>query len=351
MTDKAKVRIIDLLTLIFCILLYVGFNLFIIAQGYNPLKSVILSFVGVLINYVITVFVHELGHVITARCRGLKTSFVNFGLFTVDFKKKKFYPFTFFGNHAGKSVFVPAKEIKASDLRIISESGIIFQAVTAALFLIAGVIVADVVYYCMFCIGQVSAIYVFMMNALSARRDGDAAIFDKKSDYAEVLAACYNTEYKINQGSIPTEPELIKRDNRPIALYLHYLFTAVNEGRSQAFKVLETIKNTDELTDDEYAALYPEIVYAACVSGKIESVKARAQNFFAVADDNEVNVLRAHAAFRIASGETQWGEALKKSYDKVLAAQPAFIKLAEQALSASEPGETHRCEDAEEKNN
>ncbi len=305
-----------------------------IAKGAEPVKCVLLTLSGVLTNYVLAIIIHESGHVIFAKSNGLKTEYANFGLFSIDFTSKKIKLFTFFGRAAGETKFSAEKTVTAKNIRNVAANGIVATAIFATLFIIVGILIDQVWYYCFFCIGQLPALYLIFINACDTDRLYDCAIASEKNNFADVLAETLNIERDINDGKIPEESELIMRDNQPISLYFNYLFTAMKGEKDTALKIFDDV-NLKDLTDDEYDLIFPEIVYAACVRGdkdKINNLKNTAENFFSRPTEN-IGAIRAHYSFRKFCGDEKWSKVLFSSYTKVLKSQPPFIRLAEENLT------------------
>lgn len=333
MKNKTKSALINLLPLVFCILMFMGGNAYMIYIGADPVKCLLLTVSGVLVNYVLAVFIHEAGHVIFAKSNGLKTEYVNFGLFSIDYATKKVKFFTFFGHVAGETKFSAEKEVTAKNIRNVAANGVIATAVFATLFIVGGMLINQAWYYCFFCIGQLPALYLLFVNTFNSDRLYDCAIASEQNNFADVLAETLNLQREINDGKIPEESELIMRDNQPISLYFHYLFTLIKGEKDIALKLFDNV-NLKDLTDGEYDLIFPEIVYAACVCGngdKISALKTAAENFFSLSPEN-IGALRAHYVFRKYCGDEEWSEILRSSYTKALESQPPFIRLAEESL-------------------
>lgn len=304
-----------------------------IFKGADPVKCILLTVSGVLVNYVLAVIVHESGHIIFAKSNGLKTEYVNLGLFSIDFATKKVKFFTFFGRAAGETKFSAEKKVTAKNIRNVASNGVIATAVFATLFIAVGMFINQAWYYCFFCIGQLPALYLLFVNTFNSDRLYDCAIASNENNFADVLAETLNLQREINEGEIPEESELIMCDNQPIALYFHYLFTLIKGKIDTALKIFNDV-NLKDLTDEEYDLIFPETVYAACVCGngdKINALKTAAENFFSRSPEN-IGALRAHYAFRKFCGDEKWSEILCSSYTKALESQPPFIRLAEENL-------------------
>lgn len=337
MSNKRKCSIIDLLPIILTIVLTVSVFVFAILM-YNPtpITAIILCVVGLVLNYIAGILIHELGHIVKAKKYKMQIIYVNLGILSADFITKTVKPFTFFKKDAGEARFLPTQPITEKQLKSVALNGLIFSLVFlligVALGVTLSIVTADPAAFCIFTAGQTTNFYILAVNALSEDKSADGNIAFSSSSFAAVLAAVSNTELDISKGLIPAEPELIKHDNQPIALYYHYLFTALSGGKDAAFGVLTDI-DLDSLTDQEYALIFPELLFKACKQKTVsEEYLSLAENFFAT-EPNGVSVLRAHIALRTYLGDEKWAETLKGSYRKLLAEEKPFVVSVENALN------------------
>lgn len=337
MKNKRKCSIIDLLPLILTILLTISVFVFaVLMYKPTPVIAIFLCVVGLILNYVAGILIHELGHIVNAKKYKMQTIYVNIGIMSIDFITKAVKPFTLFKKDAGEARFLPTEKVTEKQLKVIANGGLvsslIFLLIGTALGVALTVLTSEPAAFCIFTAGQAANFYILAVNALSNDKSADGNIAFSSSTYAAVLAEVSNAELDIAKGLIPSEPELIKRDNQPITLYYHYLFTAINSGKEAAFDVLTNI-DLDSLTDQEYALIFPELLFKACKQKTIsEEFIALAENFFAD-EPNGVSVLRAHIALRTYLGDEKWAEALKGSYAKLLAAEKPFVVSVEKALA------------------
>ena len=90
MQNKLKRLLIDLLPIIFwCIAIVLLVAFAYKSSGLKFWQVGLLTLAGLLINYFLSLFFHELGHLAFAKKNKTKTASINFGLFTVDKKQKK----------------------------------------------------------------------------------------------------------------------------------------------------------------------------------------------------------------------------------------------------------------------
>ena len=299
--------------------------------------TVLYCVVGIVLNYVCGVLVHEAGHIAAANRFGFKAVKVNLGIVTIDFENQKVVPFTFFGKNVGETHFLPTKEVCAKQIRTVAAYGILFSLLLLVIGVAAGVILSvatsSAVAFCLFTAGQTANFYIIAANTLSSDKTADGNIAFSDDVYVEIVAACAETERLIILGKTPEEPDVIKSDNQPIALYFHYLFVAKAENAGEAFKVFDNLPLPEELTDEEYALIFPEVVFRACSENNLsDETSVRAEEFFADAGADGIGALRAHYAFRKFKGDEKWADVLLASYEKRLGKEPPFIVSVENKL-------------------
>lgn len=338
MNKSTKVKIIDLLPVIFTILFgIVGFVFAVLLYENKWYFAILLCLAGVILNYVAGVLIHEAGHVIAAKKCRLKAMYLNLGIVTIDYVAQKVTPFTFFKKDAGEARFMTETDITEKQIKRVAAGGLtaslIFMVIGTAAGVIISLLTENATAFCLFTAGQAANFYIFAVNGLSSDKTSDGNIAFGNSDYPSVLATCSNIERAVSSGDIPSEPDVIKSNNQPIALYFHYLFTAISSGKDSALDLLDENMNLDELSDREYALLFPELIFKLCERNNLdEKYKSLAEDFFAAEPDG-VSVLRAHYTYREYIGDEKWSSLLKGSYNKLLENEKPFIVAAENALT------------------
>ena len=338
MNKSTKVKIIDLLPVIFTILFGIVACVFAVLLYENKWYfAILLCLAGIILNYVAGVLIHEAGHVIAAKKCRMKAMYLNLGIVTIDYVAQKVTPFTFFKKDAGEARFMTETDITEKQIKRVAAGGLtaslIFMVIGTAAGVIISLLTENATAFCLFTAGQAANFYIFAVNGLSSDKTSDGNIAFGNSDYPAVLAACSNIERAVLSGDIPSEPDVIKSNNQPIALYFHYLFTAISSGKDSALDLLDENMNLDELSDQEYALLLPELIFKLCERNSLdEKYKSLAEDFFAAEPDG-VSVLRAHYTYREYIGDEKWSSLLKGSYNKLLENEKPFIVAAENALT------------------
>lgn len=338
MKNKNKLSIINLLPAIMSGILFVvilAFTIFLF--NLRPFVAVVLSLVGLIINYVTGVAVHEAGHVAAAKKYKMRLVFVNLGIFSVDYVNGKIIPFTFFKKTAGETSFLPTEETDEKQIKSIAAHGLLYSLI----FFLAAIIISVVVSVltghaepiCLISAGQAANYYVLSLNALSTDKSSDGSIAFGNGKYARLLAYASNIERQVQKGETPVENDEFASDNEPIALYLHYLFTVHGGNAQTAANTLCRSINVERLSDAEFNLIYPELVFSLAKKGvEKDALYDYAEDFFATAPDT-VSVIRAHFSYRRVKGDEAWAKTIEKSYKARLDKEPPFIVETERILT------------------
>ena len=334
--NSKKTFFINLILVIVWLGLAVLFNLYAISfLKAKVWVAVICSLAGVAINYFIALFVHELGHLIFAKKNGFVVNYVNFGLFAIDFTKqsKKVKFFTFFGENAGESVFVPNREITKQKLQSTAFGGLLFSLIFVVLSVVFVLFITSPVAFCLVGVAIVPATYLLVVNCLAFDKTSDGYLIFSNDDYADVLVEAMHQERQIAKGIIPSCPSILENSVQPLARIYYYKHLIIREKFKRANELLIDLSaDILQFTDQEYELILPEIIYSECINGNLsEQNKNLAENFF-VAANNDVATVRAHREYRKLKGEENWAQTLDKSYQRLLRSSTKFVKEYEKRL-------------------
>lgn len=294
---------------------------------------IFLSVVFLMINYVLALFVHELGHLYFAKVAQMKIKFVNFGLLSIDFEKgKKIKYFTFFGENAGESVFVPENKPEAKNFKLLAGGGILNSFIYCLIVFLIGFLLNSPWSYAIFIAGGCGALHIFVANILPFDKTSDGAILFRNT-YLDCLVSCYQVVNDIECGKIPKKPQDIEGIAEPLCKYFDYLFNAYDGNIKVCEEIIKEIAaETDTFTEEEYICIFPEIIFYACAENRfIPSLKHLAEKYFCKCY-NTLPSLRAHYAYRRFLKDDKWAALLKESYLKKLETAKPFIKRLEENL-------------------
>lgn len=334
MKNRAKALIINLLigfTFLFAFVL--KFIFYYESQNetlQNLPLSIFLCLIGFIIGYILAVFVHELGHIVFAKKISLNVKTISFFIFNFDCQTKKLKINS--SKNAGESQFTIDKKIDVQSLANLALGGLVFSILYYLLLDVILIVVNSMflekgqVNYLIFAMQNV-AFYIFFVNVLPIDKDSDGSIaFFTKRQYNLCLAQSMNLQFEMQKGTLLTDltcPSVFENSNQPIAVYYKYLFMVANDNKENAFEyVYKKRLLLNECTDNEYIALFPQVVYSACKLNKdkyLNSIKEQATQFFENYDS--IDCVRSHYQFRLFYNETKWSEVLKNTYEQALKQQ------------------------------
>lgn len=301
------------------------------------LDAFIYSFTGLLVIYFLTVFIHEIGHILFAKFCGLKTAYVNFGLFAIDYtegKKVKF--FSRIALEGGESAFLPRKEFTRVKLKLTALGGLLFTLLFAVALNVPMFVSKNVFAFCFLTIGSCSAFYLFTVNILPLDKTSDGSILLTKRDYNDVIVAITNLQNKLDFEDIPAEDVIFKKSNEPLAVFYHFMYLTLQNRREEGVYCLTSLQSDFSLlTDQEYTLIFPELLYLACTKGKPDEEYLKRAEIFFIDEAQTPSVIRAHCAYRKFLGDKEWTKILYDSYKRAVASSPNFIKAFESQIDFS----------------
>lgn len=297
--------------------------------------AIICVVVAIVFYYFLALFLHELGHLIFAKKAGLKVNKVNFGFFTVFFEKdkKRVKFFTFFGEEAGESQFLPPRNLTKEKLCSVAFGGLLFSLIFALLSLIAILVIANGVAFCLIGASCVPATYILVINLLTFDKTSDGALIFSSGDYCDVLVAILEHDRQVALGIIPSCPVIFEKSKQPLAKIYYYKHLVLREKFERAKDVLiDLSKDFSHFTSEEFQLIFPEIVYFECLTKKIsESMQESCESYF-TGEINTVATIRAHSEYRRFKGENNWSETLSRTYERLLKSESKFQKEYEKKI-------------------
>lgn len=301
----------------------------------SALDIIMYSLAGFLVHYALSLLFHELGHLIFSAFCHMRPIYVNFGLFSVrTYPEKKVGFLTYFSREAGESSFVPKKKIKPKHVKILSLGGLIFSLIYALFCLCTLIYSPNPLLFCFMGIGSCSAFYLLTVNVLPFDKTSDGALILNKQGYCDVITAVSNHQMKVMQNVVPEEAVVFKKSSEPFAVYYHYCYLLMQNRKEEAYYLILTLENKlNDLTDDEYTLLFPEILFVSCIKNRMdEDLKNRAEVFF-TEEEAHPSAVRAHFIYRKTTGDKEWAKILLGSYKNLLTSCPNFILSVEKQFS------------------
>ena len=310
--------------LVACILTVYAYRQF----NFSNVDVIAYSLTGLLVNYLLTIAIHEIGHIICAKICKMKVARVNFGPIEIDYtQNKKVKCFSRISLEGGESNFIPTKPVTKGQLRFVAFGGLFFTLLFAVACNIPMMISVNKTAFCFLTIGSCAAFYLFTVNLLPFDKTSDGTILLTNREYIDVIVAVLNHQFAVQKNGIPEESVIFKRSKEPLAVYFHFVYLILQHRKEEAYRDLLALSHMFyTLTDEEYTAIFTEILYEACQHGVLDDeIKNRADIFF-TEENNTPSFLRAHCAYRKHQGEKEWACSIYKSYKKALSQSPAFIK-------------------------
>jgi hypothetical protein len=291
------------------------------------IKVVVFAVIGLTAHYQLSLIVHELGHTLLAKSCKMNVKRVNFGLFSVDCENKKIKLSSGNNGEAGEILFASESAVSEKQIKLIAFGGLLFSALYVAVCYLSLLFIDGLLPTCLMLIGGLSAVYLLFVNVLPIDKTSDGAILLSRKQYPAIISAIINHQTAVERGEIPSEQEIFKCSEQPLARYYHYLYLMLEGCVDEAQAIISKINDEiDELTDEEYNLIFPEIITSGCLNNALDDgLNARAEIFF----DEEINspaFLRAHYLYRRNQGESTWAEGLRESYLKTVESAPLFLK-------------------------
>lgn len=317
MKNRLKHLLIDLLPLV----LWLGAGVFLASQAIvkfelRPIRAILISFLGLVLNYYACLFFHELGHYVFARHNKMSVQKIKLGFMAIDVKNKKLKFASLDQTSAGGGEFSASGKISERQLKVVTFGGILFNAIYALAVFTVIILVKNPTVFCLFGIGGISACYLLTVNLLPFDKTSDGAIL-MGGEYPSAVVQTNNLFASIAANESLEKSEFITNSKQPLAVYCNFFITSLTSAE-EALKLVDGLKIEDLVTDQEYSLLFPEILFSCCVAGRIsDGLKTRAENYFSVSDFS-VSDLRAHYAYRVTMGEIEWAKSIKSSYDQML---------------------------------
>lgn len=273
--------------------------------------------VGVLVHYVVSVVIHELGHIVVAKfrnCEIVEWSILGFSNSKIT-KKFKFS----FRDYAGNVAFVSKNPLKAEgDLLAVSISGILASVIYLAICIILGLIIFNIYFIAFFVFGSYITVYMIVVNLFPITQTNDGAVFlglkRGKIEYratenlARILSYLYNGK---SPSQLPKALYLYKDGLNGEGVAYYQMLALMEQGEYvQAYEIAE-----------EYADVYPvqflpEKFYLAIMLGDNNFVDKNADRAISMINPASATYFRISAKYRYYTGEREWAHICEKSVIK-----------------------------------
>ncbi len=289
-------------------------SLALLVLAFLGYKFATFTLIGAIINYVLSVVFHEVGHIIVAKikkCQIIEWSVLGLGYSKIN-KKLKFSPKGFAGNLS----FVSAKPDKAkSDLLAVSVSGVLANLIYLIICLVLGLIIFNFYSFSLLLAGSFTTVYMLVINAFPIIESNDGAVYlglkRGKPEYratenlAKIISQLYNG---LSPAQIDNSLYLNKDGFNGEGVEYYFMLSLMErEDYAQAYDIAQ-----------EYSANYPEQflpekLYLALKLGHNSEVEEIADRALGYLNPTSATYFRICAVYRRFNGECEWADLCKKS--------------------------------------
>ena len=343
-------RLLSLIIAIISFALYLTYFIYVLVVKKGETLAVIgFSLLGLVVSYLITSIIHELGHVVFGLINKLKLCYLKiFGLRFYKNEKGKFsVGLSRDGDIFGETAFYPSTGDDVTlKIGLTAFGGPIFSFIQTVIQLIVALTcIGNTAVLCIFGISFVMPLYTFIINVIpfSFEYDGHLAFTMLSGGKKALIASAYITASSlISSGTSPEE-----LNGRCLTVYdenygfynvkiirLRYLSSLINDENT-AFTELDKISNVDKLPDGTYAEVLYELFFRALVLSNDDFIKTYREETLEYLDvDDSPTSFRVQVALCVYDGEYERAKLLVASGIKACSnyADKGMAKLEKQLL-------------------
>ena len=283
------------------------------------------ALIGVVAHYIISTVLHELGHIIVAKCRNCEI--VEWSILGLGYSKlTKKFTYSIKG-YAGNVSFISKNPDKAeSDLLAVSASGIVATLIYLVICIVLGLIIFNFYSFSLLLTASYITVYMLVINAIAITNDTDGAVFfglkRGKIEYratenlAKIISWLYNgkTPAEISNGLY------LYKDGLNGQAVEYYLMLAHLEKKEYAL----AFDIACEYSQDYPKQFLPEKLYLALLMKNNAVIEEIGETALELLNPNSVTYFRISALYRRYKGELDWADICEKSALKANKGQ--FIK-------------------------
>ena len=302
MKNAVLKRLINLIVTLLVIALYVVYFIYVISLKKSQVLQVVgFSVLGLVVSYLLTTLIHELGHILFGLICRLKLCYVKlFGLrFYKNENGKLKVTLSRDGNVFGETAFYStSNENSAVKIGLTAFGGPIFSFIQViAQLVIALTLIDNTFMFCTFGISFVVPLYVFLINVIpfSYEHDGSVAFTMLSGGKKSHIASSYVTASLLIAGGVSPE----ELNGKYLAVYdedysfynikiirLRYLSVLINDENT-AFLELDKISDLSRLPDGTYAEVLYELFFKALVLNDSEFINLHKEEVLEYLDEDD----------------------------------------------------------------
>ena len=293
--------------------------------GLNILYSVLFTIAGAVAFYLIHNIIHESFHALFAVLSGGKVTAISFCMFKIDFLRKKVF-FKPSAVYAGWTSFLSKKPQNAEKvLKSSLAGGFVGSCLSLIIAALLGLFLRNPFSFAFFVSGGIPAcLYMLVVNFVPLVDGNDGSLLFVGGESIAAAAEKIETESNLYLGKPLAEifPLTLEKKygKRYPTIYDAWYFLSLKDVGTAKAVLNGLIKNN---SDNEVIAPLTERFFIACIENdekKVNELKEKVECFFD--DSEELFALRAHAAYRLFTGEKEWNKAIEKTYRRVSSDYP-----------------------------
>lgn len=275
------------------------------------------SLIGVIVHYILSVILHEVGHMLVAKIR--KCEIIEWSVCGFSYSKiSKRFKFSL-KDYAGNVAFVSVNPEKAEeDLLVVSRSGVLANLIYLVICVLLGLIIFDFYSFAILLAGSYITVYMLVINFFPITDSNDGAVYmgikrgrieyRATENLARILSYLYSGK---TPAQIPKALYLYKDGLNGEGVAYYQMLSLIERGEfAQAYDIA-----------DEFAEVYPEQflpekVYLSIMLGYNEFARDNFDRAIDMVNPTSTTYFRLMAKYRYFTGEREWAQLCEKSHSE-----------------------------------
>ncbi len=299
---------------------FIGFAV-LVCLGY---KYALYAFIGMIVHYVLSSAIHEIGHLIVGKTRGMvfvegRILFLRFFRKGKKIKTGFCYPF-----EAGEISMVSTDVNEAGkDLILTSVAGNLFVFAYLIICVVLGVVIKGYLGWYFFALASISTAYTLIINVMPLAENGDGALFfglmKGKEKYKSAISLAVVNAYLyagVSPADISDEALYVSEGCYSQKIELLKLLKLIDSSKMERAYVYsgELIKSPDKAVA---IRAKKERFFLAVIMSLSDEVEKLKEEVLPYLDAGGLEDVRINYYYRIYTKENGWVDLLKKSSEKV----------------------------------
>lgn len=288
---------------------------------------ILLTATGILIAFILSPLIHELGHTVGGLVCGLSVKNITVGFLSVLFLNSNKVKFKLHKAETfGYTELVPKTQNNYAKKVIISTvCGLAFTLIQTVIgMLICIKFLDNMVVYALFGISFYVPMYLLLLNLFPIIPSSDGSLIfrllqkDEKgrivNNYFKAVSAVFcGVEPKNIDGSLLRDYTLDYDEYSVKIIYLRYLAYLDNSDGADT-KELEKICDREKLFGDDYETVYKELFFNAILRNDVTFIKTHSDIVVGFLQQEKSPCdYRIHAVYRMYTGDREWAKLILKT--------------------------------------